>query len=266
MEITKMNKLLIILIIAIGFDTLNGKAQDSLEIARDFREIVRLIKTDSTSKLAKLVNFPLKRPNPIQDILTANDFALYAPLLFDSSFKSKLLSYNDSIIFYHNGYYGLVGGLFHGDIWINENGLIESINTHSAAELELQMKLTHEIQRKIYPSIKAWMENVLVCETDKFLIRVDLLDNYELRYVAWNKPKKIDTKPDLVLNKGVQEFHGTMGGVSYTFKNDKYYYQIDQRDMGESDDQVGLFLHIFKSRKDLEQEKYFVSYKCHELK
>jgi hypothetical protein len=261
-----MNKNLIIIIIVFWFGALNCVAQDSLDIAKDFREIIQLIKTDSFYKLADEVNFPLRRPNPIPDLLTARDFILYAPTLFDSSFKNKLSHYGDSVIFYHNASYGLVGGPFNGDIWINENGQIQAINSHTAAELELQDRLTHEIQGKIYPTVKTWKENILVCETNKFLIRVDLLDNYELRYVAWSKPNKTDTKPDLVLYKGVQEFHGTMGGVSFTFKDDKYYYQIDQRDMAESDDEVGLFLRIFKGKQDLDDDKAFVSRRCKELK
>ena len=199
-----MNKTLSILLFVIWFGMSDCKAQDSLDISRNFNEIVRLIKTDSISKLAELVSFPLKRPNPIPDILTAGDFVSYAPVLFDSLFKSKLLSYNDSVIFYHNGYYGLVGGVFHGDIWITEDGLIEGINSHSAAELELQKKLTREIKRKINPSVNVWKENKLVCETSKFLIRVDLLDNYELRYVAWNKPKKISSIPSLIFLKALR--------------------------------------------------------------
>jgi hypothetical protein len=192
--------------------------------------------------------------------------AKYASILFDSSFKSKLLSYNDSDVFEHNGYFGLVGGPFSGDIWMDENGLVASINYQSAAELKLQKKLTHEIQNKIYPSVKMWKENILVCETNKFLIRVDLLDNDELRYIAWSKPKTITEKPDLILSHGVQEFQGTMGGVTYTFSNGQYYYQVDQRDMAESEDQIGLFLRVFDNKKDLKDEKELTSYRCLELK
>ena len=192
--------------------------------------------------------------------------AKYASILFDSSFKSKLLSYNDSDVFEHNGYFGLVGGPFSGDIWMDENGLVASINYQSAAELKLQKKLTHEIQNKIYPSVKMWKENILVCETNKFLIRVDLLDNDELRYIAWSKPKTITEKPDLILSHGVQEFQDTMGGVTYTFSNGQYYYQVDQRDMAESEDQIGLFLRVFDNKKDLKDEKELTSYRCLELK
>ena len=179
-----MKKRLTFLVIVTGFALINCEAQDSLQIAEDFKEIIRLIRTDSLSKLAGLINYPLMRPNPIPDILTIKDFVSYAPILFDSSFKMKLLSYDDSVIFYHNGYYGLVGGRFHGDIWIDEDGRIESVNSHSMGELELQKKMTKEIKSKIYPSVNSLKKNILVCESDKFLIRVVLLDDNKLRYVA----------------------------------------------------------------------------------
>jgi hypothetical protein len=261
-----MDKKLIFLIITIWVGNYNCIAQDSLQIKKNFQKIVKLIRADSISELANLINFPLSRPNPIPDISTSHDFILYAPILLDSSFKIKLLSYNDSDVFEHHGYYGLVGGLFSGDIWMDENGMIRSINYHSAAELKLQTKLTHEVQNKIYPSVKMWKENILVCETNKFLIRVDLMDDDSLRYVAWSKPKTIVDKPDLILSNGVQEFQGTMGGVTYTFKNNEYYYQVDEVDIAESDDQTGLFLRIFKNKKDLENFKELVSYRCQEMK
>jgi hypothetical protein len=261
-----MDKKIIFLIITIWVGNYNCIAQDSTQIKKNFQKIVKLIRADSISELVNQINFPLSRPNPIPDISTSHDFVLYAPILFDSSFKIKLLSYNDSDVFEHHGYYGLVGGPFSGDIWMDENGMIRSINYHSDAELKLQAKLTHKIQNKIYPSVKMWKENIYVCETIKFLIRVDLLDNDEFRYVAWNKPKTITEKPDLILSQGVQEFQGTMGGVTYTFSNGQYYYQIDQRDMAESEDQIGLFLRIFKNKKDLEEEKELASYRCRVLK
>jgi len=126
--------------------------------------------------------------------------------------------------------------------------------------------LTRDIQRQINTTVNKWKVNVLVCETKKFLIRVDELDNNELRYVSWSKPNSISDKPDLVLFKGVQDFHGTMGGVSYTFRNKKIFYQVDQIDVADSEDKLGLFLRIFKNAKDVEDEKPMISYNCHELK
>lgn len=261
-----MNKNLVILITTIWFCISNCKAQNSLEIARHFRHIVKLIKENKISELARLINFPLKRENPLPNIYSVNQFIRYSPILLDSSFKNKLSNYNDSDIFEHNGLFGLVGGPFRGDIWINEDGKIETINYKSEAELKLQKRLTNEIQKKIHPSVKPWERNILVCETSKYLIRIDLIENDSLRYVAWSKPKKINDRPDIILLNGIQEFQGTMGGITYTFRNNEYIYQIAEVDMAESDDEIGLFFRIYKNEKDLNNYKPLVSYKCRELK
>jgi hypothetical protein len=261
-----MNKKLLTLIIILSLSICVGKAQDSLEIVKSFRQIVKYIREDSIYELAGMINYPLIRPNPIPNITDSKEFITYAPVMFDSIFKQRLSGYADSDIFEHNGYYGLVGGQFHGEIWINEDGFVESINCHTAAELQLQSKMTRNIQNQINPAVNKWKENVLVCETQRFLIRIDYLDNNQLRYVSWSKPKTIKEKPDLVLFKGVQDFHGTMGGVSYTFRSKTTYYQIDQVEMGESEGDVGLFLRIFKNAKDLADEKTLISYKCIEIK
>jgi hypothetical protein len=264
-----MNKKLLALIIAIVVCTLTCVAQDSVEAAeaaQHFHLVVKWIRYDSISKLAGLINFPLKRENPLPDISTRDEFIMYYPILIDSQFKRKLLDYDDSDIFYHNGSYGLVGGKFWGEIWIDEDGKIETINYRSDKEIELQMHLTSEIQNQIYPSVKAWKKNILVCETEKYLVRVDMLDNDDLRYVAWRKPKIINEKPDVILYNGVQEFQGTMGGVTYTFHNNRYYYQIDEVDMAESENEIGLFLRMYKSKKDLANFKPLNNFRCRELK
>lgn len=261
-----MNKKLLSLIIALAFNVFVCKAQDSLEIIKSFRQIVKYIREDSIHELAGMITYPLLRPNPIPDLSDSTEFIKYAPVMFDSAFKQKLSDYADSDIFEHHGSYGLVGGKFDGELWISGDGSLQAINYHSVAELQLQSTLTRDIQKQINPTVNKWKVNVLVCETKKFIIRVDELDDNELRYVSWSKPKNITDKPDLVLFKGVQDFHGTMGGVFYTFRNKTTYYQIDRRDIGESEGDVGLFLRIFKSAKDVEDEKPMISYECQELK
>jgi hypothetical protein len=261
-----MSKKLLLVIIAIGVGNYFCKAQDSLQIAKDFRQIIKYIIEDSITQLAGLVSYPLIRPNPIPDISNSQEFIAYAPIMFDTVFRQRLSSYADSDIFERNGYFGLVGGQFAGEIWIDESGFVESINYHSAVELRLQLKMTREIQNKINPMVNMWKENILVCETKRFVIRIDYLDNNELRYVSWNKPKTMKDKPDLVLLKGIQEFQGSMGGVSYTFVNKTIFYQLDQVDMAESDDEAGFFLRIFKNKEDLSDGKPMYNYKCHELK
>ncbi len=120
-------------------------------IKQRFREIIRLIKADKVNELSWMVAYPLTRENPMPDIVDAKAFIAHYPVLFDKAFKKKLLTYNDSIVFEHHGTYGLVGGIFDGDIWINQEGKIAAVNYSSVRENELRNQLTKEIQSKIYP-------------------------------------------------------------------------------------------------------------------
>lgn len=216
---------------------------------KQINKIVELIKNDNILQLSDLIQYPLKRSNPIPDINNKDAFILYYNVLFDSDFKKKLVTSDyttNNTIDRYDGF-----GLFNGDVWINENGLIITINYNSKQELALIKILEDETKRIINPSLNQWKKNVIVCKSDKFLIRVDLMDDNSLRYVSWNNSKKISDNPDLALYKGIQEFQGTMGGVTYTFKNGDWTYTIDDVRMCESADKCGLFLRLFN--KDVEK-------------
>jgi len=97
------------------------------EIVKSYHRIVALIKNDKANELAAMVEYPLKRKNPLPDIANAKQFIANYSMLFDDAFKQKLKLYNDSDIFQHNDSYGLVGGAFNGDMWVNESGKITGI-------------------------------------------------------------------------------------------------------------------------------------------
>ena len=205
--------------------------------------IVDLIKNDRVLQLSELVQYPLKRRNPIPDIKDKESFILYYSILFDNNFKLKLINAKyttDNTIDRYDGF-----GLLSGDIWLNESGEIITINHISEMEIFLQKMLTSDIKAMIYPSINDWNENILVAESEKFIIRIDLLADNSLRYVSWSKPKSISDKPDLILFNGNQEFQGTAGGILYTFKNSNWTYLINQRDICADDEDCGLFLELF---------------------
>lgn len=121
-------------------------------IVKHFKHIIQLIETDNAKELAKFVEYPLKRENPLPDIKNANDFISYYHILFDRALKDLLKKYNDSIVFEHNGEYGLVGGAFDGEIWIDEDGKISGINYSSIEEQKERQLLTEKIKKQIYPS------------------------------------------------------------------------------------------------------------------
>lgn len=255
-----MKRIFFILIVLFSFFRIDSNAQSLPDALEFFHHVNKLILNDSISELASLVNYPLHRKNPLPDISSQDDFKLYYPILFDSIFKMKLKNFNDSNVWEHEGLFGLVGGAFSGDIWIEPfSKKIITINYRSAQELQLSNKLTSEIQNNIYPSVRSWKENILVCKSVDYLVRIDLTDS-GLRYVAWSQGHKISEKPDLILYNGDELVEGTMRGFTWTFNNGDWTYEVDEVDMCEDmhPENCGLFLRVLY--KDTEQSKTRMNY------
>jgi hypothetical protein len=201
------------------------------------------MESDNSKELSKLIDYPLERQNPLPDIKSPNDFINYYSTLFDSSFKKLLNQYNDSDIFEHNGGYGLVGGGFAGEIWIDEDGKISTINYSSKEEQKAKQSLIDKIKKEMYPTVSSWDENILVAKSEKLLIRLDRTDK-GLRYVCWSKGRTIKDSPDIILYDGIEEAQGTMGGWTWTFKNGDWTYIVDDAEMCDEPKNCGLFLQL----------------------
>ena len=124
-------KIITSLFLTILFSCNTCEASVSPFIIKSFRKIVKLIESDNSRELAKLIDYPLNRENPLPNIMDSTDFISHYQVIFDNSFKNLLKQYNDSEIIEHNGLYGLVGGNFSGEIWIGDNGKISTINYSS---------------------------------------------------------------------------------------------------------------------------------------
>lgn len=223
--------------------TCNCFAAVTPAIKKRFQLIVQLIREDKAVELSKLIHYPLGRENPLHDIENAADFVKYYTTLFDDAFKTRLKFYNDSVIFEHHDVYGLVGGHFKGEIWIDENGIITTINYQSVEEMALKQALTAKAKLLIHPSVNTWNENIMVCGSEKLLIRLDRTDK-GIRYVCWSKGKQMNEQPDLVLYNGVEEAQGTQGGWTWTFTNDGWTYVVDEVDVCGGETVCGLFLEL----------------------
>jgi hypothetical protein len=220
--------------------------------------IIQLVTEDRVADLAARVHYPLRRENPIPDIMDANDFMAYYPMLFDSVFKAKLTSTEfDSSNTIHRY---LQVGIFLGDLWMNEEGEIIAINYRSAAEIAYGDSLHTAAIKGVHPSVKPWEDNIYVCQAENRLVRVDRMADGVLRFVLWSGGKDSKAEPDLILYDGIAEFQGTMGGVTYTFALQDQRYIVDKVSMAESDEDVGLFLRIE------EEGKPMISYRCAEIK
>lgn len=89
--------------------------------------------------------------------------------------------------------------------------------------------------------------NLVQGENNKFLIRVDRLSNSELIYRSWSKPKTIDGKPDLKLENGTIDKQGTGGGYHFIFNNGEWKYIVEDNQIGESEESIGLFLRLLQN-------------------
>ncbi len=222
-----------------------AKAQEPIDasVYNRYHRIIRLMEKDSVNELASLIKYPLMRQNPLPDIESSKEFIKYYPVLIDSAFKQKLRFFSDSDVFEHDGAYGLVGGRFDGDIWINEAGQITAINYSSSKEQELKHSIKEKNQKEMYPGVANFISNVKVLKSAQFLLRIDETDK-GLRYVSWGKDKKISDKPDLVLYNGKAEAQGTQGGWLWTFKNGDWEYIVEDNEMCEDVKDCGYFLVI----------------------
>jgi hypothetical protein len=211
-------------------------------IKQRYRQISNLVSRDDAKALSELIAYPLRRPNPLPNIATSEQFVAYYSTIFDTRFKQLLRQYADSYILERQGF-GLVGGPFSGELWIDYTGKIMTINYESAQEAKLRAELTESIKAHAHPSIRDWIENVLVCRSNNLLIRIDRTAK-GLRYVSWSKGHIISDKPDLILYNGNEESQGSAGGWTWTFTNGGWAYIVDKVDICEVDYKCGLFLRL----------------------
>ncbi len=223
----------------------NSHATVPADIPAQYKRIIALIRANKAKELSKLIVYPLKRENPLKNIANAEAFIAYFPMMFDDAFKKKLALYNDTDVFEHNGEYGLVGGSFDGDIWLNDAGMVTAINYSSKREADLKKQLTKDVQNKLYPGVAHWDQNIYVLKSTNLLIRIDVVGK-NIRYASWSKGKATSQKPDLVLNNGAAQPQGSQGGWTYSFKNGDWTYVIEDVQMCEDNrpEQCGIFLRL----------------------
>jgi hypothetical protein len=246
-----MKKVMFILLVSLLTDFSGFSQSDSIprEIIKKIYHLVDLIRNDHIVELASMIDFPIKMDDPIPNIKSKDEFILIYPLLIDSVLKQNLINLKKSDIFKDDVFesYGLLNGI----IYFNAKGKIKDFNYRSKKILELRKQLTNELTYNAYTTIKAWKKNVLVCQNEKFLFRIDLMPNDSLRFILWNRPKGISSEPDLMLFNGIQESRGTYGGWTYTFLNYDKSYIIDDIQLCGSGVDCGIFLRIMV--KDEEQ-------------
>lgn len=106
-------------------------------------------------------------------------------------------------------------------------------------ELEAAVELNPEVQL-----------NLIHCENDDVIIRVDRLKSNDVRYMAWNKPKSSTERPDLILLDGKIENQGSSGGYHFIFSNGHYTYIIEHKLPKDQIDTTSVYLRFLEGNEE----------------
>ncbi len=231
---------MLITVLLVGAGPLSAQAPSAIQAK--YRRIVKLIHDGHAAELARLVRYPLRRPNPLHDIRSRAEFIRYVDVLFDADFKARLDTFKAGDIFQHQGNFGL----YAGEIWIDEDGKIIAINHRTPAEEKLLEEETRRVKAALHPSVREWTRNVLVYRCPKHTLRIDETDA-GLRLATWNAGRSMSDAPDLLLTGGTMEMYGTQGGVGYTFTNGEWTYLVERLDLCAEGSRCGPMLTVSRN-------------------
>lgn len=206
------------------------------------------VKNNNKNAVAARIRFPLKRDYPIPSVKNKADFLKRYNEIFDKVLIEKIVKSNPAKDWSEVGWRGIM--LNQGDLWIDTDGKIISINYQSEMEKKQKSSLIAAQKKSVNAEISNFKEPVAILETSKFRIRIDDLGNDNYRYASWSIKKKMTDTPDLIIEKGVFVVDGTGGNHHYEFKKGNFRYECHFIVLGEKDSPPAMLL-IYQSEKEI---------------
>ncbi|MDR2933779.1 MAG: hypothetical protein LBU68_00655 [Rickettsiales bacterium] len=229
------------LFIIISLTSINGYAQDEFKDKRleDLKKFIEIVKTDNAEKICEYISFPLSRKNPLPPVKDKDDCISRYADIFDDKLKTAITTSNSDedwgevgwrgIMYERTDIYPVPGAMWFDGVAETSDapltGKITAINYQSDKEKELQKELIEKDRNSIYKSLSDFESNSVILDTDKFIIRIDNMNDWiAKRYASWSKPKTMADEPDIIISNGYKNFDGSGGNNYYIFKNGKYIY------------------------------------------
>lgn len=116
--------------------------------------------------------------------------------------------------------------LHNGIVWIDYDGKLITPNYTSDKEKTIEEKWINYEKELLHTDLKDFKETIHTIETDKLIVRIDLLEDGKYRYASWSIDSEISDKPDLVINNGERTLDGSGGNHHFTFTNGQYSYIV----------------------------------------
>ncbi len=204
-------------------------------------------------EIAKFISFPLSREKPIPSIDTPKDFVRRFEEIFDYRLSNMIKNSDIHKDWQAVGWRGIM--LHNGDLWIDYDGKVKTINYQSDFEKALKEKLIESEKKNLYMTLRKYIRPVLDWRTKSFRVRIDEIADNKFRYVAWAKDKSPLTKPNLILNNGKWVPEGSGGNHHYEFDNGDFMYKVYVFVLGSSETPIGS-LEVFNKNKQLLSEDF----------
>lgn len=160
-----------------------------LESSQDKKIVQRFIdaaKTNDPVLLSTLVQYPLRRPHPLPDIQSPQDFIHKYDMLLGDKEAHIDISSSSLDDWSHVGWRGIMLG--NGCLWLDEDGKLIALNAMSKKEQAFRMELLKKDRANLHPSLRSFDTPVVILETDKGRIRIDQIgQTYRYAFLAQGK-------------------------------------------------------------------------------
>ncbi len=202
------------------------------------QNVVEAFKTNNPAVIAAQISYPLKRPRPVPAVKDEQDFITRFDMLFDEPFR-RAIANSTPQDWQIMGWRGTMFG--NGDIWLDDDGKIRTINNMTPKEQIYADELTQKEISAMHPSLRTFKRSEVVFDISLGHGRIDAIENpndeYDIsyRYAFWNKGKDVSEKPDMLIQNGVIDVQGSAGNTYYTFENGDYTYRFQIIYVGNED-------------------------------
>jgi hypothetical protein len=218
------------------------------EYQKNIASFIELVKNNKKSEIAEMISFPLEREYPIPSIKNKQEFIQRFDEVFDQKIKNKITQSKPSKDWSEMGWRGIM--LENGVLWMDTNGKVFRINYQSKSESILLASLIAAEKKTLHSSIANYKNPKYIIETNKFRIRIDVLEDNSYRYSSWNLKQSMSQKPDLIINNGIMIADGNGGSHHFEFKSEGYTYECYIVVIG-SDESPPAQLKIYKGEKEV---------------
>lgn len=221
------------ILLLLFFVSYNSIAQPlSDEEKTKISQLIEAIREKNYKALMPFISLPLDRQHPVPDINNESEFIYRYDEIFDDSITQLIVNSDIDKDWSKVGWRGIMFN--NGDLWLDEyNWTIKRINVQTSSEREKANTLINYDKSIIHESIKEYQTPVMVLETKKYIVRIDLLEDDNYRYAVWPVFALMNEKPDLIIENGSLEYMGSGGNHQYRFTNGEYVYTFHINKMGE---------------------------------